>query len=398
MTNHLWPSYNPLPVSFVRGEGVWLYDDHDNRYLDAASGIAVTALGHSHPTVVQAIISQAQLLLHTTNMYQIAHAQALADKLCELSGMAQVFFGNSGAEANEAALKISRLYAKSKHIDDPQIIVMDKAFHGRTLATLSASGSLKIQAGFSPLVPGFIRVPFDDIDAVAQALANHKNVVAVMVEPIQGESGVRVPQTGYLKALRTLCNQHDVLLMLDEVQTGMGRTGRLFAYQYEDILPDVCTSAKALANGVPIGACLIQGKALNLIQSGMHGSTFGGNPLATHVGLAVLTALADDGIINTVFDKGEQFMAMLQEQLADLPEVIAIRGKGLIIGVELNRPCRDLMSVALDQGLLINVTADNVIRLLPPLIVSDIETSLMVSRLSVSLRTWLAETAAQATT
>lgn len=394
----LWPSYNPLPISFERGEGAWLFDSDNNRYLDTAGGIAVNALGYNHPALVQALVTQAQLLWHTSNMYHIAHAEALAERLCELSGMAQVFFGNSGAEANEAALKLTRLYARTKGIANPKVIVMERAFHGRTLATLSASGNPKIQQGFEPLVDSFVRVPFNDVPAVAAALEHNPDIVAIWVEPIQGESGVRVPNPGYLTALRQLADKHQVLLMLDEVQTGMGRTGKLFAYQHENILPDVLTTAKALAGGVPIGACLIQGKALALIHPGMHGSTFGGNPLATHVGLAMLTALETEGLIEQAGKKGARLLADLKTSLGDIPAVVDIRGQGLMIGIELDRPCRDLMTLALKQGLLINVSADKVIRLLPPFIINDIESSLIVTRLGVIIREWLAaqaETAVQ---
>lgn len=386
----LWPSYNPLPISFVRGEGAWLFDNEDKRYLDAAGGIAVNALGYNHPALVQALVSQAQLLWHTSNMYHIAHAEALADRLCELSGMEQVFFGNSGLEANEAALKLTRLYAHAKGITHPTVLVMERAFHGRSLATLSATNNPKIQDGFEPLVEGFVCVPFDDVPAVAAALENNPNIVAIWVEPIQGEGGVRLPKPGYLTSLRELADKHNILLMLDEVQTGMGRTGKLFAYQHEDILPDIVTVAKALGGGIPIGACLIRGKALDLIHPGMHGSTFGGNLLATHVGLAVLAALVNDELIDQAGKKGAHLLAELKSTLSDLPMVVDIRGQGLMIGIELDRPCRELMSIALKHGLLINVTADKVIRLLPPFILNDIEVSLIVSRLSVVIREWLA--------
>ncbi len=387
--SQLWPSYNPLPVSFVRGEGAWLFDKDDNRYLDAAGGIAVNALGYSHPALVQALVSQAQLLWHTSNMYHIDHAEALASRLCELTGMAQVFFGNSGAEANEAALKLSRLFARTKGIAEPKIIVMERAFHGRTLATLSASGNPKIQQGFEPLVDSFIRVPYNDVTAVANAIQANPDVVGIWVEPIQGESGVRIPAPGYLSALRKLANQHQLLLMLDEVQTGMGRTGQLFAYQHEHILPDILTTAKALAGGVPIGACLIQGKALDLIHPGMHGSTFGGNPLATHAGLAMLTTLVNENLIADAGKKGAALLADLKTAFSDLSAIVDIRGMGLMIGIELDRPCRDLMRLALKHGLLINVTADKVIRLLPPFIINEIESQLIVNRLSVVIREWL---------
>lgn len=388
--SHLWPSYNPLPISFVSGEGAWLLDKEDNRYLDAAGGIAVNALGYNHPALVQALVTQAQRLWHTSNMYHIDPAEALAARLCELSGMAEVFFGNSGAEANEAALKIIRLYGHSKGIAKPKIIVMERSFHGRTIATLSATSNTKIQQGFDPLVDDFIRVPFDDTEAVSQALQQHVDIVAIMVEPIQGESGIRIPKTGYLTKLRELADQHQALLILDEIQTGMGRTGKLFAYQHEAILPDIVTVAKALAGGLPIGACLIQGKALGLIHPGMHGSTFGGNLLATSVGLAMLTTLIDEHWIEHAKTKGAHLLEALQQALADIPEVQDIRGCGMMLGIELDRSCRDLMKVALQHGLLINVTADKVIRLLPPYILNDIELSLIVTRLNVVIREWLA--------
>ena len=280
MTSHIMPTYGRLPVTFDRGEGVWLFDENNNRYLDALSGIAVCNLGHAHPAVHEAICAQSGKLLHTSNLYTITNQELLADKLTEKAGMDNVFFCNSGAEANEAAIKLARKYGHSKGIDNPAIIVMEKSFHGRTLATLSATGNSKVQLGFAPLVEGFIRVPYNDINAIEQALESNKNIVAVLVEPIQGEGGVNIPASDYLNKLRLLCDQHEILMMLDEIQSGIGRTGKFLAFQHNDIIPDVCTLAKALGNGVPIGACLARGKAAELLTAGAHGSTFGGNPLA----------------------------------------------------------------------------------------------------------------------
>jgi acetylornithine aminotransferase len=375
-------TYNRLPVQFQRGEGIWLWDNENRQYLDALSGIAVCGLGHAHPVVTRAIIEQAGQLVHTSNLYGIALQEQLADKLCALSGMDRVFFSNSGAEANEAAIKIARLYGHSKGIDNPAIIVMDNSFHGRTLATLTATGNRKVQAGFEPLVQGFIRVPYNDLDAISKVAANRQDVVAILVEPIQGEGGVNIPDTGYLDGIRALCNDNGWLMMLDEIQTGMGRTGRWFAWQHGNAVPDVATLAKALGNGVPIGACLARGKAADMMQPGSHGTTFGGNPLACRAAIAVLESLEQEQCVANAEKLGVQLLAGFSRTLADLDGVTDIRGLGLMIGIELDRPCGELVGKAIEQGLLINVTAERVIRLLPPLILTDKQADMIVEQVS----------------
>ncbi|MDD5036398.1 MAG: acetylornithine transaminase [Methylococcaceae bacterium] len=380
MTMHVMPTYARLPVCFERGEGAWLWDTQGKRYLDAIAGIAVCGLGHAHPAVTAAIVAQAGKLLHTSNLYRIDHQETLADELARASGMDNVFFCNSGAEANEAAIKLARKYGHGLNIDEPAIIVMEGSFHGRTLATLSATGNRKIQEGFEPLVGGFFRVPYDNVEAI-EAIAD-PNVVAILLEPVQGEGGVRIPTSGYLAKLRELCDRRRWLLMLDEVQTGMGRTGSWFAFQREGIVPDVFTLAKALGNGVPIGACLARGVAAQILTAGKHGSTFGGNPLACAAGLAVMKALADGKLPERAAELGDAIADSLHKRLGDNPHVVEIRHRGLMIGVELDRACADLVKLALEQGLLINVTADNTIRLLPPLILSDEEAGLLVQQLA----------------
>lgn len=364
----LMNTYGRLPVSFDRGEGVWLFDIHGKRYLDALSGIAVNGLGHGHPALVRAIQEQAAKLIHTSNMYAIERQTELATALCRVSGLEKVFFCNSGAEANEAAIKLARLYGHKKGVDRPTIIVMEHSFHGRTMATLTASGSRKIQAGFEPLVQGFTRAPYGDLEALQTIGRNNPDVVAVLMEPVQGEGGVHIPPAGLLTQVRQLCDQRGWLLMLDEVQTGNGRTGTYFAYQREGIVPDVVTTAKGLANGVPIGACLAQGVAAELFQPGNHGSTFGGNPLACAAGSAVVDTIEREHLCEHAAAEGDHLLTQLQQRLGKVPGVVAVRGVGLMLGIELNRPCADLVGIALERGLLINVTADRVIRLLPPLI------------------------------
>jgi len=371
MTDHLMATYNRLPVSFERGEGAWLWSTDGRRYLDALAGIAVCGLGHAHPGVRDALCEQASRLVHVSNLYRIPAQSALGDRLCAAAGMDRVFFANSGAEANEAAIKLARLFASRRGVQRPEILVMEHSFHGRTLATLTATGSRKAQAGFEPLVSGFVRVPYDDLDAVETAAANRNNIVAVLVESIQGEGGIVVPDTGYLAGLRALCDRQGWLLMIDEVQSGMGRTGALFAFQHEGIHPDVMTLAKGLGNGVPIGACLARGGAAKVLGPGSHGSTFGGNPLACRAALAVLDAIEHDDLPTRATVLGERIRNGLHERLADAPGVVDIRGRGLMIGVELDRPCTELVSTALAEGLLINVTAERVVRLLPPLIIDD---------------------------
>lgn len=371
--SHLMATYQPQDVSFVSGQGAWLTDTAGKRYLDLMAGIAVCALGHAHPEVTETIREQAGRLLHTSNVFRIDAQIELADKLTAVSGMDSLFCGNSGAEANEAAIKIARLLGNSREIDTPSIIVMDGAFHGRTMATLSASGSRKVQAGFEPLVSGFVRAPFGDVDALRMIAKNNPRIVAILVEPIQGECGVNVPPDDYLKNIRELCDESGWLMMLDEVQTGNGRTGSYFAYQQDEILPDVVTSAKGLANGIPIGACLARGEAASVFQVGHHGSTFGGNPLAARVGCTVIDVIQRDRLCQKARELGEKIVQRLTEKLAGHPEVVAIRGKGLMIGIELREPCRHLLRAAMDRGILITVTSEKVIRLLPPLIIGEEE-------------------------
>jgi acetylornithine/N-succinyldiaminopimelate aminotransferase len=378
----LMSNYAPLPVSFVEAKGAWLWDEQGRTYLDAVSGIAVCNLGHAHQAISSAICDQAQKLLHTSNLYNIKNQQALADKLMQISDMEKAFFCNSGAEANEAAIKLARLYGHKKGYKRPTIIVVESSFHGRTLATLSATGNLKIQAGFEPLVEGFVRVSYNDIDAILDVASKNSEIVAVLVEPVQGEGGVVIPSDDYLTRLRSLCDQHNWLLMLDEIQTGIGRTGKWFAYQNVDIMPDVLTLAKALGNGVPIGACLARGEAANVFQPGTHGSTFGGNPLACRTALAVINTIQENNLLSRVNHLSNIFLEGFIAALNGINGVRDIRIKGLMIGIELEKPCAELVSKALEQGLLINVTATNVIRLLPPFIISDAEANKIVITVS----------------
>jgi acetylornithine aminotransferase len=368
MTHALMNNYAPLDKAFVRGEGVWLYDTEGQRYLDALGGIAVCVLGHSHPAVSAALADQSATLIHTSNLYRIPLQEQLAARLTALAGMDKVFFCNSGAEANEAAIKLARLHATKKNISSPQIMVMEGSFHGRTMATLTATGNSRVQQGFAPLMPGFTRVPYNDVVAIQHRLETDPDICAILVEPIQGEGGIVIPDSGYLAAIREMCDQHDCLMMLDEIQTGMCRTGKWFAFQHENIQPDVMTLAKALGNGVPIGACLARGQAADLMQPGSHGSTFGGNPLAARAALSVLDVLQEIHAEKRAGDSGRLLLQGLAEALSGNVEVRQIRGKGLMIGIELHRDCAELVQKALDKNVLINVTAGNVIRLLPPLI------------------------------
>ena len=380
------PTYARLAVTFDRGEGAWLWDENQQRYLDALSGIAVCNLGHAHPAVHEAICQQSAKLLHTSNLYQIASQEKLADTLVQMSGMTNVFFSNSGAEATEAAIKLARKFGHSKGIETPKIIVMDKSFHGRTLATLSATGNAKIQQDFEPLVEGFIRVPYNDIAAIKTVLAENSSVVAILVEPIQGEGGVNIPAADYLNQIRALCDEYDVLMMLDEIQTGIGRTGKFLAFQHNGIIPDVCTLAKALGNGVPIGACLAHGKAADLFVAGNHGSTFGGNPLACSAAFAVLNTLKNSDLIAQATEKGNTICDAFQEKLNSNAHVLNIRHLGLMIGIELDTPCTELVGKALSAGLLINVTQDKVIRLLPPLVIDTNQITQLVDTLSTLIQ------------
>lgn len=387
----LMNTYGRLPVSFVRGEGVRLFDEQGKGYIDGISGIGVNALGHAHPGVTQAITEQAGKLLHTSNLYNVQRQQQLAESLRDASGMDNVFFANSGAEANEAAIKLARMHGHQRGIDIPHVVVMEQAFHGRTLATLTASGNRKIQAGFEPLVRGFIRAPFGDIAALESIANNNDSVAAVLLEPIQGEGGLHVLPEGFLKQLRELCDRNNWLLMLDEVQTGNGRTGKYFAYQHDGVLPDVLVTAKGLGNGLPIGACLAHGKAASLFHPGNHGSTFGGNPLACAAGQVVVETLNTEEMRNHVSDIGDYLQAGLRERLADAQHVIEVRGRGLMVGVELSSPCAGLVKQALDQGLLINVTAERVVRLLPPLIISRQEVDALLDILCPLILQWPAQ-------
>ena len=382
VSESVMPTYGRLDVAFTKGAGVWLFDDKGEKYLDALSGIAVCNLGHSHPNITSAICEQAGVLLHTSNIYQVPLQIELADKLAELSGMSQTFFCNSGAEANEAAIKIARKFGHNKGIDKPVIIVMDGSFHGRTMATLTATGNPKVHAGFEPLVPGFVRIPYNDIDALRMAISHWPEAVAVMLEPIQGEGGIRIPAADYLSEVRQLCTQRKILMMLDEVQTGVGRTGKFFAYQHTDeLLPDVLMLAKGLGNGMPIGACLISGAAIGALEPGNHGSTFGGNPLACRVAMAVLKTIESSDLLAHVSLVSPQILSGFEDVLSGLDN-IEIRCKGYMIGIELPRDCTQLVQMALDRNLLLNVTDGNVVRLLPPLIMTADEAEIMVKIVS----------------
>ena len=383
-------TYARLPLAFTHGEGVWLWDSNGKRYLDALSGIAVNTLGHAHPRLTSALSAQINKLIHVSNLYQIPEQEQLADKLSALSHMQEVFLCNSGCEANEAAIKLARLYGHNKGVESPSIIVMEKAFHGRTLATLSATGNRKVQAGFEPLVKGFVRVPYDDLDAIHQVAEHNHDVVAILVEPIQGEGGIRTPDIHYLEQLRKICDQHGWLLMLDEVQCGVGRTGKWFAHQHTNILPDVMTLAKGLGSGVPIGACLAAENAVGTFKPGNHGSTFGGNPLASVAALTTLNILEQDKLLAQATATGKFLLNGLHERLDQATGVTAIRGQGLIIGIELDKPCAELVKLALAKGLLINVTADNVIRLLPPLIFTQADAQQLLDLLCPLITGFLA--------
>lgn len=384
----LMATYNRADTAFEMGQGSWLFDTDGNKYLDLLSGIAVCGLGHSHPAVTHAIRDQAGRLLHTSNLYEIPLQTELANRLTKISDMDKVFFCNSGAEANEAAIKLARLYGHNQGINTPNIIVLDSAFHGRTMATLTATGNRKAQAGFEPLVSGFVRAAYDDIDAIKTIAKNTPDVVAVFVEPIQGEGGVHVPAENYLNELRSICDDNNWLLMLDEVQTGNGRTGKYFAYQHNGILPDVVTTAKGLGNGFPIGACLAQGKAASILQAGTHGSTFGGNPLACAAALATVDTLIHDKLIDRATEVGNRILDGLKEQLGSANYITDIRGKGLMIGIELNEPCTELVMLAKAKGLLINVTAGSVIRLLPPLTLTDEEADLAIDSIAKLIKVY----------
>ncbi len=389
MSEHLMQNYAPLPVTFVRGEGPWLWDSDGRKYLDALAGVAVCGLGHAHPAIAEAVCEQARTLVHVSNWYHIAEQEALAARLADLSGMERMFFSNSGAEANEAAIKLARLHGRARNIERPAIVVMEGSFHGRTLATLTATGNRKVQAGFEPLVQGFVRAPYNDLDAVRTIAANNPDVVAVLVEPVTGEGGVQIPDDDYLPGLREICDANGWLLMLDEIQTGIGRTGRWFAHQHSDVLPDVMTLAKGLGNGVPIGACLARGEAANLFQPGSHGSTYGGNPLVCRAALTVLDVMEKEGLVARAAELGQRMFESLKTELGALEGVREIRGCGLMLAVELNRPCGEILQQALAAGLLLNVTAGNVVRLLPPLVISDDEADRITATTARLIREFL---------
>jgi acetylornithine aminotransferase len=393
MSEHLMNTYARQPVAFVRGEGAYLWDEAGKRYLDAVAGVAVNGLGHAHPKLVKAIADQAATLIHSSNLYRVLRQEELANKLCELSGMDRAFFCNSGCEANEAAIKLARLYGHNKGIEVPTIIVMEKAFHGRTMATLTATGSRKIQAGFEPLLSGFARVPFNDLEAIRHVAEHNKSVVAVLLEVVQGEGGINVLPSEFLVELRQICDAHGWLLMLDEVQTGIGRTGTWFGFQHSGVMPDVIALAKGLGSGVPIGACLARGAAAEVFKPGNHGSTFGGNPLACAAALATLQAIEEENLLENARVRGEAIRAGLRAALRGVHGVVDIRGEGMMIGIELDRPCGELVAVGRDAGVLINVTADTVVRLVPPLIYGQAEVDALVAAVSGIIKNYLQQAA-----
>ena len=386
---HIMNTYGRIPVAFSHGQGCRLFDEQGKSYLDALAGIAVNTLGHNHPRLVKALSEQVGRLIHTSNLYRISEAEVLSDRLAAHSGMDEVFFCNSGCEANEAAIKLARMYGHQRGIEQPTIIVMEQAFHGRTLATLSATGNRKVQAGFEPLVSGFVRVPFDDLPAIEQLAERNPNVVAVLFEPIQGEGGINLAHNDFMRSLRQICDRKNWLFMVDEVQCGIGRTGAWFAHQHAGILPDVMTLAKGLGSGVPIGACLAAGSAAGVFKPGNHGSTFGGNPLACVAALTTLDVIEADGLMGHAAQLGELIRGGLRSGLSGVSGVVEVRGEGLMIGVELDRPCTDLVKRGLEAGLLINVTADKVVRLLPALIMTDAEGAELVAALVPLIKEFL---------
>lgn len=391
-TQPVMNTYTRLSVAFSHGQGCWLFDTDGNKYLDALSGIAVCGLGHAHPAVTTAISEQASQLIHTSNLYTIPNQERLAERLTQISGMDNVFFGNSGAEANEAAIKIARKYGHSKGIETPTTIVFEGSFHGRTMATLSATGNRSAQAGFEPLVSGFVRAPYDDVEAVKNIIANNSNVVAILVEPIQGEGGIVIPADDYLNQLRDICDANDLLLMLDEVQTGNGRSGTYFAYQQKGILPDVVTTAKGLGNGVPIGACLARGKAAEVFVPGNHGSTYGGNPLCCAAALAVVNTITDEKLAQRAAELGDKIADGFRAQLGDAAYVKEIRHQGLLLAIELTEAGTELAVLCKVKGVLLNITGGGkVVRMLPPLIMSDTEAELLVNTVSRIIKVYMAD-------
>jgi acetylornithine/N-succinyldiaminopimelate aminotransferase len=391
--SHVMNTYARQPVAFMRGEGVWLWDDAGKKYLDALAGIAVNTLGYGHPKLKKALMARVESgILHTSNLWRIPDQEAAADRIAEITGLDEVFFCNSGLEANEAAIKIARKYGHDRGIAEPAIIVMEKAFHGRSLATLSATGSRKVQAGFEPLVSGFVRVPLNDLEAVRQVAEHNKNVVAIFVEPIQGEGGINVSRLEYLRGLKEICERKEWLFMSDEVQCGLGRTGKWFVYQHAGFQPDVVPLAKGLASGVPVGACVVGGRAKGVFKPGNHGSTFGGNPLAMTAVVTTIDTIKEEGLLANAARVGE----VIRGGLSQIAGISELRGMGLMIGMELARPCGELVRQALDAGLVINVTADNVVRLLPPLVMSEAEGRLVVERLAPLVRAFLERSEATA--
>lgn len=381
----LMSTYSPLPISLSHGEGAWVWDEDGNRYIDGFGGIAVTALGHAHPRITRAITEQAHRLIHSSNIFTISAQEDAGEALCEISHMDKAFFCNSGAEANEAALKLARLHSRKRGFANGKVIVMENAFHGRTIATLSATGNPKVHAGFEPLVDSFVRVPFNDLQAIEAAAREHDDIVAILVEPIQGEGGIHVPAPAYLEGLRSLCDQYDWLLMLDEIQCGMGRTGKWFAYQHTSALPDVVSVAKALGNGVPIGASLARGAAAELMQPGNHGTTFGGNPLSCRVASEVIAVMREENLPARAGALGEHMVGRLRDALDGIPGVVEVRGQGLMIGIELDRDPTPVREAAAKNGALVTTAAGNVIRLLPPYILSDDDADSLVDKLAEAL-------------
>jgi acetylornithine/N-succinyldiaminopimelate aminotransferase len=396
MMQHVMTTYGRQAVTFCRGNGSWLWDRQGNRYLDCVSGVAVNGLGHAHPRLIEAVSAQAARAMHVSNLYEIPEQEELAARLCALAGMDSAFFCNSGCEANEAAIKLARLFGHQRGIESPAIVVMENAFHGRTTATLSATGSRKVQAGFEPLLTGFLRVPYNDVGALLQVAAVNPSIVAVLVEPVQGESGIQIPEDDYIAQLRRICDERGWLLMLDEVQSGMARTGKWFAHQHFGVKPDVMSLAKGLGNGFPIGACLARGSAATVFTPGKHGSTFGGNPLACVCALTTLSIIEDEGLVQRAGKIGQLIHDGIAKSLAGTYGVKQIRGKGLMIGIELDRPCGDLVSRGLENGLVINVTAENVVRLLPPLNLEDPEVLLLIDGVSRLIKEFLHANAVQA--
>jgi len=391
--SHVMNTYARQPVAFARGQGVWLWDEAGKKYLDALAGIAVNTLGHNHPRLVRALSEQIARVIHTSNLFRVPVQEAAADRVAEITGLDEVFFCNSGLEANECALKIARKYGHDRGVAEPAIIVMEKAFHGRSIATLSATGSRKVQAGFEPLVQGFVRVPLNDLEAVRQVAAHNRNVVAVFIEPIQGEGGINVARLEYLRGLKEICDRHEWLFMSDEVQCGLGRTGKWFVYQLAGFMPDVVPLAKGLGSGVPVGACVTGGRAKGVFKPGNHGSTFGGNPLAMTAVVTTIDTMREEGLLANAVKVGDAIREGLAAALAGVGGVTEVRGRGMMIGLELNRPCGEIVARALEAGLVLNVTADNVIRLLPALVMSEAEGREVVERLVPLVREFLAQPA-----